>query len=62
MHWDMTVTLGNVLTILTTVSGLGVLAWRLFSELQRMKWKLDLIWRWYAKEHGLEGSDNSKDH
>jgi len=60
MQVDMTVTLGNVLSMFATMAGLVVMAWRLFSELQRMKWKLDLIWKWYAEEHQLNGKDDEE--
>lgn len=60
MNFDLTVTLGNVISILATLLSLVALAWKLFSEIQRMKWKLDLIWRWYAKEHKIDRTDEEK--
>ena len=60
MHLDLTITLGNLLTLVGTIISLMIMAWRLFARLQEMKWKLDLIWRWYSKEHDIGNADSKR--
>lgn len=54
MIFDPTLTLGNVLTLLTMLGGAAVFWIRLVRRLDRIDWKVHMIWRWYQKEHNIE--------
>jgi hypothetical protein len=36
-----------------------VAAWRISYQIKEMEWKMNMIWKWYAKEHNIE---NGKAH
>lgn len=50
MHFEPTIRIGDLITI----ASLGVAVWNLAGLIREMKWKTDMIWRWYAKEHGID--------
>ena len=60
MHFDLTITLGNLITLAGTIISLMLVAWRLFARLQEVEWKLDLIWRWYSREHDIGNGQERK--
>ena len=57
---DPTISLGNIIGALAAVGSVVVATWRISGKLNRMQWKLNLIWKWYSKEHGID-NDEVKD-
>ena len=60
MHFDSTVTLGSLLTLTVNVVAILIVAWRIGLRFEKMEWKVNLIWRSYAKEHDL-GNGNGEE-
>lgn len=58
---DPTISLGNIIGSLAAIGSVLVAAWRLSIKLNRMQWKLNMIWKWYSREHGIDdGSDEDE--
>jgi len=59
MTFDPTITLGHLISGLISISAIFVALWRLKLQLDKLQWKMNLIWRWYAKTHKLNGNDKA---
>lgn len=55
---EPSISFGNVLTILTMIIAVGSATWKLSLQISRMQWKMDLLWKWYKKEHKINGDEN----
>lgn len=55
MTIDLSISIGNIVTILTFTVGFV----SLFMRLGSMQLKLDLMWTVFAREHGINGHDGS---
>ncbi len=60
MHFEPTVSFGNVLSIVIVIVSVLGAVWKVSLLLQKMQWKMDMIWKWYSKEHGINGNDDKK--
>lgn len=59
MHFDPTITFGNVFSALAVICAVAAATWKISLQLKKMQWKMNLIWAWYSKEHGIEdGGDD----
>jgi hypothetical protein len=56
---EPTISVGNILSAGTAVITVIVAAWRISYQIKEMEWKMNMIWKWYAKEHNIE---NGKAH
>ena len=52
---ELTVTLGNVLSILVTILTAVVAAWKISLVLAQLKWRVDLMWKDYKTKHNING-------
>lgn len=60
MQFEWTITVGNIFTFgLTLFTILGV-AWRMWQRFEKMEWKLQMIWKWYAKQHKIDNGNDKK--
>ena len=55
---EPSISFGNVLTILTMIIAVGSATWKLSLQISRMQWKMDLLWKWYKREHKINGDEN----
>lgn len=53
---DPTISLGNIISAFVAAGSVILAAWRISAKLNRMQWKLNLIWQWYAREHDITDS------
>ena len=58
---DLTITLGNILTTLVTLGAIIISAWRITLLMMDMKWKVDMMWRDFKREHKINGGHNEKE-
>ena len=58
---DTTITLGNIITITGTVISFVVATWLVTARLVRLEAeneiKINLMWKKYCKDHGMNGTD-----
>ena len=54
---DPTISLGNILTIVTTLGSVTLAAWKIVTRLSKMEMKLNLMWSWFKREHKIESDD-----
>lgn len=57
MTLDATISLGNIISagaVIVTIIGAVV---KITAKLAKVEWKLNLIWKWYAREHGIDESN-----
>jgi uncharacterized membrane protein len=57
MHFEPTVTIGNIGSVVIVILSAIIAVWRVSIQLQKMQWKMDMIWKWYKKEHNIDGED-----
>lgn len=60
MNFDPTVTLGNIATIAIVLVSIFVAALRISLQIKQMEWKTNMIWKWYAREHGIDVNGSEK--
>lgn len=58
MQFDTTVSLGNILSVLSVIGALLIASSRIIGKINKLQWKMSLIWKWYAKEHGIDSADD----
>lgn len=54
---EATITVGNILSAVTTIAVICVAAWRMTVKLSKMEMKLNMIWTWYKREHKIHDKD-----
>ena len=54
MHIEMTVTVGNILTMVVMVITVLGAAWRISLQVKKIEWRMNMIWNWYKKEHNID--------
>ena len=57
MHIEMTVTVGNILTMVVMVITVLGAAWRISLQVKKIEWRMNMIWNWYKKEHNIDEPD-----
>lgn len=60
MKFDLTVTLGNVLGAISVIASILLAASKLSLKINKMQWKLNIIWKWFSKERGIDDSDSDE--
>ena len=55
MKFDLTVTFGALINLVTFLLALGISTWRILSRIEKIEWKTEMIWQWYKKEHDING-------
>jgi hypothetical protein len=58
MHFDPTVNLGNIISLVIMLGTLSLSLFKLFRMMDKMQWKMNMIWRWYCKERGIDDDEN----
>lgn len=53
-QFDTTITLGNVVSMGTVLFAIFIAALKISIQIKDLQFKMNLIWTWYAKEHGIE--------
>lgn len=61
MTFDPTLTLGNVLTLIGLLGGALTFWVGMVRRLDRIEWKMDMLWKWYQHEHGINGDHGPED-
>lgn len=54
MQIEWTVTIGNIMSAITAIGAVLIAGWKISVQLKVMQIKMNMVWRWYAKEHGIE--------
>ena len=54
---EHTITLGNMLTIITTVVSVGLAGFKISARLAKMEMKLNLMWEAFKRDHKLGDTD-----
>ena len=47
----------NLVNIAATIAGMLLFFWRVSIKLAKLEMKLNMIWKWYKREHDIEGDD-----
>lgn len=55
---DTTITLGNILTIISMVVSVGVMIVTVLWRVARVEMRLELVWRWFERMHKMNGKDS----
>ena len=58
---DFTITLGNLLTIIVTILTAIIAVWKVSLVLAELKWQVDLMWKDYKKDHGINGNNHHEE-
>ena len=58
MTLEPTITVGNVISIVSTIGALVVFGWRMSARFEKLDWKVSMIWKWYAKEHNIDDKED----
>jgi len=53
--FDWTISLGSIGSAFVTVAAIIVASFKFGLQIKQMEFKLDMIWSWYKKEHGIGG-------
>lgn len=54
MTFDPTFTFGNLLSLVIVLISLLAAVWKIGTKLDLLQLKMDLIWRWYKREHKID--------
>lgn len=54
MHFDFTITAGNIITLVATLGSLVLFAWRLSWRMAKMELKFDMVWDWFKRIHKIK--------
>ena len=57
MHWDGTITLGNVITVVSTLFALLGVAWKFGRRFDILELRVNMIWAWFKKHHKIDNGD-----
>lgn len=60
MTIDPTITVGNILSALLVIGTVLAAAWKISIQVTHIQWKTDMIWKWYAREHGIDTNGKDK--
>ena len=52
-----TISLGSIINVVVSLTAIAVATWKVVSKLGVMEMKLNMIWRWYKKEHKIDDGD-----
>lgn len=55
---DSKVEAGHILNIAVSLCAIMLSFWRIASRLSKMEMKLNLIWKWYKKQHDIDGDND----
>jgi hypothetical protein len=55
MKFEPVITLGTIIHLVTLIIAIASFYFSLKSDIKDLKFKVDMIWRWYKKEHGING-------
>ena len=57
MSIDPTVTVGNIISAAVVGFTVLIAGWKLSIQIKELEWKMDMIWKWYAREHNISEHD-----
>lgn len=57
VHFDPTINVSALLGLVGTLGTIIFFGVKLTADLHEMRFKLDLIWSWFLKEHHANGGD-----
>lgn len=60
MTFDPTISTGSILNILTCLGAVALGFWRIATRLTKIEMKLNLVWRWFEREHKINGSEKEE--
>ena len=58
MQIEPTITIGTIVSILVTIGSVWVAAWKVVSKLSQHEMKINMMWKSYKKQHGLNGNED----
>lgn len=61
MHFDTTITLGSILTLVASVGTLIVGLWHFSRRVDKIEWRSEMMWRYFSKRWGTNGGVNDEE-
>lgn len=55
---DPSISVGAIINLVVSLGAIAIASWRIVARLGRMEMKLNLLWKWFVKEHDIEDSDD----